>query len=73
MKENDEFACSVLIIRKTYQGRLTVGIITFVVEFSESRSCAIPDRNHVIRNHIAKHEYVEHAKHIVEMKKSCIV
>lgn len=46
----------------------TSGIKALVVEILESHSRAIPNRKNFIRPHLSKGGYVDHAKHILEMK-----
>lgn len=69
VNENDESSCWALITMQPYQGNITVGIKAFVVEFLESHSHVIQDIKNGLRHHIAKGEYVYHAKHAVEMTK----
>ena len=68
MNEKYEYACWSLITKEPYQDKLATGNKVFVVDFWESHYSIILDRKHVIQHRIAKIEYVEHAKKIVEMR-----
>lgn len=67
VNENYEATCWPFITTKPYRDRFIVGIRPLVVDFWESHSRVIPDRNYVVWHRLSKGEYVNHVKHIVEM------
>ena len=63
---NDELACWRAICRKPYKDRLGEDVKKIIYEYWKNNSRVSPTARHVMRRRIARNQYEEHEKHLLE-------